>query len=83
MVGLHLHAADGAAGAQQRGQAALQEHRARRAGQHLCGEVGVGSSPPGVRSLLSTQRQRETNDKIVLCIVCFLLLVLQDVQASF
>lgn len=64
MVGLHLHAADGAAGAQQRGQAALQEHRARRAGQHLCGEVGVCSSPPRVGSVPTTQRQRKT-------IVCF------------
>lgn len=67
MVGLHLHPADGADGAQQRGQASLQEHRARRAGQHLRGEVGLGSSRAGVEPLLQTEGDVRKMSSSVCC----------------
>lgn len=39
LAGLHLHAADGDDAQEERGEAAVQDHRARSAGRDICGEV--------------------------------------------
>lgn len=41
LAGLHLHPPDGPDAATQRGETPLPQHRARRPGRNICGEVSL------------------------------------------